>query len=70
MPGGSAFEAVTLEQGLSHDKIFEEWANSVNNVAEGDGGISLKNYRRTVVVTVLNQQGTPAITYTLKKAWV
>ncbi|WP_026363056.1 phage tail protein [Methylopila sp. M107] len=69
-PGGSAFEAVTLEQGLSHDKIFEEWANSVHNVAEGDGGISLKNFRRTVVVTVLNQQGTPAITYTLKKAWV
>lgn len=70
MPGGSSFEAVTLEQGLSHDKIFEEWANAVNNVAEGDGGISLKKYRRTVVVTVLNQLGTPAITYTLKKAWV
>jgi phage tail-like protein len=70
IPGGSSFEAVTLEQGLSHDKVFEEWANAVNNVAEGDGGISLKDYRREVVINVLNLQGTPAITYKLKRAWV
>src|SRR3954468_22157246 len=40
MPGGTSFEAVTLEQGLSHDPIFEEWANAVNNVADGDAGMS------------------------------
>ena len=56
MPGGSSFEAVTLEQGLSHDKVFEEWANAVNNVADGDGGVNLK--------------GEPAMTYKLKRAWV
>ena len=39
IPGGSSFEAVTLEQGLSHDPVFEEWASAVNNVAEGDGGV-------------------------------
>jgi phage tail-like protein len=70
MPGGSSFEAVTLEQGLSHDPVFEEWANSVNNVAEGDKGMSLKNYRRDVVINVMNLQGTPAITYRLTRAWV
>ena len=70
IPGGSSFEAVTLEQGLSHDRVFEEWANSVNNVAEGDGGVSLKNYRREVVINILNLQGQPAITYKLKRAWV
>ena len=42
MPGGSSFEAVALEQGLSHDPIFEEWANAVNNVADGDAGMSLE----------------------------
>lgn len=70
MPGGSKFENVTLEQGLSHDPVFEEWANSVNNVADGDAGMSLVNYRRDVVINVLNLQGTPAISYLLRRAWV
>jgi len=70
MPGGSSFGAVALEQGLSHGPIFEEWANAVNNVAEGDAGMSLLNYRRDVVINVLNLQGTPAITYRLRRAWV
>jgi phage tail-like protein len=70
MPGGSSFEAVSLEQGLSHDQIFAEWANAVNNVADGDAGMSLVNYRRDVVINVLNLQGTPAIAYRLRRAWV
>lgn len=70
MPGGSKFEAVTLEQGLSHDPVFTEWANSVHNVADGDAGMSLVNYRRDVVINVLNLQGVPAITYQLRRAWV
>lgn len=70
IPGGSSFEPVTLEQGLSHDKVFEEWANAVNNVAEGDEGISLKEYRREVVINVLNLAGQPAMAYILKSAWV
>lgn len=70
MPGGASFEAVTLEQGLTHDPLFEEWANSVNNLSEGDAGVSLVNYRRAVVIDVLNLQGTPAITYKLRRAWV
>jgi len=70
IPGGSSFEAVTLEQGLSHDPVFEEWANAVNNVAEGDGGVSLKGYRREVIINVLNLAGQPAMSYKLKRAWV
>lgn len=70
IPGGTSYEAVTLEQGLSHDPVFEEWANAVNNSAEGDAGMSLKGYRRDVVINVLNLQGNPALTYRLKRAWV
>ncbi len=70
MPGGSSFEPVTLEQGLSHDPIFEEWANAVHNVAEGDGGVLMKDYRREVMIHVLNLQGVPAHTFRLKRAWV
>lgn len=70
MPGGSAYEAVAFEQGLSHDPIFEEWANSVNNLRDGAPGMSLVNYRRDVVINVMNLQGTPAISYQLRRAWV
>lgn len=70
IPGGTKFENVSLEHGLSHDTAFEEWANSVNNVAEGDAGMSLVNFRRDIVINVLNLQGTPAMSYQLRRAWV
>ncbi len=69
MPGGTKYEAVTLEQGLTHDPVFENWANLVNNI-EGDGAISLKNFRKDVVINVLNLQGVVAISYKLYRAWV
>jgi phage tail-like protein len=70
MPGGTKVENVTLEMGLSHDPVFENWANAVNNIAEGDAGMSLVNFRRDIVINVLNLQGVPAISYQLRRAWV
>nr|MDJ0807049.1 phage tail protein [Gammaproteobacteria bacterium] len=69
MPGGTEYEAVTLEQGLTHDPVFENWANLVNNI-QGDGAISLVNYRKDIVINVLNLQGVVAISYKLFRAWV
>ena len=69
MPGGSSYEPVTLEQGLTHDPVFENWANLVNNI-QGDGAISLVNYRKDIVLNVLNLQGVVAISYKLFRAWV
>ncbi len=69
LPGGSSYEPVSLEQGLSHDLVFEAWANLVNNV-EGDAAMSLKNFRKDIVINVLNLQGTVAISYKLFRAWV
>lgn len=70
LPGGTKVENVALEMGLSHDPVFEEWANAVNNIAEGDAGMSLVKFRRDIVINVLNLQGTPAISYQLRRAWV
>jgi phage tail-like protein len=69
LPGGTKYEAITLEQGLTHDNGFEEWANLVNNF-DGDGGMSLKNYRRNLVLQVLNLQGQPVLAYKVFRAWV
>ncbi len=69
LPGGTSYEPVTLEQGLTHDPVFEKWANLVNNL-EGDAAMSLKNFRKDIVINVLNLQGQVAISYKLIRAWV
>ena len=69
LPGGTKYEAITLEQGLTHDPVFEEWANLVNNI-QGDMGMSLKKFRKNLVINVMNLQGTPVISYKIFRAWV
>ncbi len=69
LPGGTKYEAITLEQGLTHDTVFERWANLVNNI-EGDGGMSLLQYRKQIVVNVLNLQGSVVLSYKIFRAWV
>lgn len=69
LPGGTSYEPITLEQGLTHDPVFENWANLVNNI-EGDGGMSLKNFRKDIIINVLNLQGQVAISYKVFGAWV
>ncbi len=69
LPGGTSYEPITLEQGLSHDPVFENWAALVNNV-EGDSAMSLKNFRKDIVINVLNLQGQVALSYKVFRAWV
>jgi len=69
MPGGTSYEPVTLEQGLTHDPVFENWANLVNNI-QGNAAMSLVNYRKDIVINVLNLQGAVAMSYKLYRAWV
>jgi phage tail-like protein len=69
LPGGTSYEPITLEQGLSHDPVFESWASLVNSM-EGDAAMSLKNFRKDIVINVLNLQGTVAISYKVYRAWV
>ena len=69
LPGGTSYEPISLEQGLTHDAVFETWANLVNNI-EGDTAMSLKNFRKDIVINVMNLQGQPAISYKVKRAWV
>lgn len=69
LPGGTTYEPITLEQGLSHDAVFEDWANLVNNI-NGDAAMSLKNFRKDIVINVLNLQGKVALSYKVFRAWV
>ena len=69
LPGGTSYEPIVLEQGLTHDPVFESWANLVNNI-EGDAAMSLKNFRKDLVLNVLNLQAQVAISYKILRAWV
>ena len=69
LPGGTSYEPVTLEQGLTHDPVFEEWANLVNNI-DGDAAVSLLGFRKDIVLNVLNLQGQVAFSYKLFRVWV
>jgi phage tail-like protein len=70
-PGRTEYEAITLERGVTHDKYFEQWANKVWNYAGGPGKeVSLRDFRKDIVITVLNEAGQPVIRYNVYRCWV
>lgn len=70
-PGRTEYEAITLERGLTHDKAFVAWANTVWSLGAKPGSeAGLKNYRRTVTLEVLNEAGQKALVYHIKRCWV
>lgn len=68
-PGIWKYEPITLERGLTHDKEFENWANLANNVT-GDAAMSLKNFRKDIVIEILNEQGSVVLAYKVYRCWV
>ena len=63
-PGRSKFEAITLERGVTHDTNFEQWANKVWNLGSGLGSeVSLKDFRKDLIIEVYNEAGQLAIAY-------
>jgi phage tail-like protein len=69
LPGKTTYEAITLEKGLTHDGAFEDWANLVNNFS-GDAAMSLRNFRKEIVIDVCNLQGVTVLSYIVHRAWV
>jgi phage tail-like protein len=70
-PGRTEFEAITLERGITHDTDFETWANKVWNLGAGLGSeVSLKDFRKDVIIDVYNEAGQLVISYKVYRAWV
>jgi phage tail-like protein len=68
-PSTWKFEAITLERGVTHDPEFENWAKLVWNV-QGDAMISLQNFRKDIIIELLNEQGVVAKAYKVYRCWV
>ena len=70
-PGRTKFEAITLERGVTHDREFEQWANKVWNFGSGLGAeVSLKDFRKDIIIEIYNEAGQLAIAYKVYRCWV
>jgi phage tail-like protein len=70
-PGRTEFEAITLERGVTHDKEFEQWANKIWNFGSGLGAeVSLRDFRKDVIIEVYNEAGQLVIAYNVFRCWV
>jgi phage tail-like protein len=63
------FEPITLERGVTHDPEFEQWANLIHNY-EGDALMSLENFRKDLIIELLNEQAVVAKAYKVYRCWV
>jgi phage tail-like protein len=67
-PGKTHYAPITLERGITHDIDFEAWANLAFN--RSSGSMSLKNFRKDIVIELLNEAGVLAIAYRVCRCWV
>jgi phage tail-like protein len=68
-PSTWKFEPLTLERGRTHDPEFEKWANLIYST-DGDAAISLKDFRKDLIIELLNEQGTVAMAFKVYRCWV
>lgn len=70
-PGRTTFEPITLSRGVTHDAAFEQWANKSWNLGSGLGSeVSLKDYRKDVIIELFNEAGQVVRSYRVYRAWV
>jgi phage tail-like protein len=70
-PGRTTYEPILLERGVTHDQEFEEWANKVWSFGSGLGAeVSLKDFRKDIIIELYNEAGQLVIAYKVYRCWV
>lgn len=70
-PGRTTYRPIVLERGVTHDLEFEQWANKIWNFGSGLGSeVSLKDFRKDLVIELYNEAGQLAIAYKVYRCWV
>ena len=60
-PGQSTYDPVTLEQGVTHDVAFQQWANKAwnyHNAIGTDPDVSLKDFRKDITIEPVQRSRT------------
>jgi phage tail-like protein len=68
-PGRTEFDAITLERGVTHDLEFEQWANKIWHINSGVE-VSLKDFRKDIIIEMYNEAGQKVIAYNVFRCWV
>lgn len=73
-PGQTAYDAITLERGITHDIEFEQWANKIwsysNSTSNQQQLMSLGDFRKDLVITLCNEAGQPVLAWKVYRCWV
>ena len=72
-PGQSTYDPITLEQGVSHDAAFDEWANKIwnyQNTTGTDPDVSLKDFRKDITIELFNEAEQKVLGYNVYRCWV
>ncbi|HZR00890.1 MAG TPA: phage tail protein [Chloroflexota bacterium] len=75
-PGQTQYGSIVMERGITHDLEFARWANKVwdhaNSTGDWDGAnqlVSLKDFRKDIVIEMYNEAGQKAIAFKVFRAW-
>lgn len=69
-PSTWKFEPILLERGVTHDPEFENWAKKVWDYSTKDPTMSLKGFRKDILIKLLNEEGSVAKAYKVYRCWV
>ena len=65
-PGRTKFEPIVLARGITHDTEFESWANKVWRPGQD---VSLADFRKDIVVELMNEAGQVVMAYKVFRCW-
>jgi len=70
-PGRTEYDPITLERGVTHDPEFENWASKVWRIGAGlEKEVSLKDFRKDIIIEVYNEAGQKALAYNVYRCWI
>jgi phage tail-like protein len=72
-PGQSTHDPIILEQGVTHDIAFEQWANKLWDYHKSAGtgpDVSLRDFRKDIIIELYNESGQKVIAYNVYRCWV
>lgn len=73
LPGLASFDAITLEQGVTDDKRFEDWATAMTNYLGNRGADAEKTpdaFRKDVDIEIYNLNNERVKAYRVFNTWV
>jgi phage tail-like protein len=68
-PGQTVFEPIVLTRGRTHDDEFEKWANQAWTLGAPGAEVSLKTFRKDIVIELLNEAGQVVMAFKVFRCW-